>query len=82
MSAAETPWIAVVDRLPPVGKRVLVRHARSPGYDCDGEIDANGVWHCSNGFIYPHGGQALITFNPTHWMPRDQTDPAGPRVAA
>ena len=69
-------WISATDELPPVGQRVDVKHVEAPGYDCDGEVDDKGVWHCRNGFITPGGRCGMFTFTPTHWRPRQPTGPA------
>jgi hypothetical protein len=56
-------WIRAAN-VPPAGQRVDVMHVLNRNYDCDGEVDDSGHWHCSSGFILPNG---VFTFNPTHW---------------
>lgn len=69
-AAREEGWKpASVDK-PPVGERVDVMHVLARSYDCDGEVDEAGVWHCSNGFILPGGRAGILAFNPTHWRAR------------
>lgn len=60
-------WVSVMNDAPPIGQRVEVMHILSRGYDTDGECDADGSWHCSNGFVLPN---TMFTFNPTHWRLR------------
>lgn len=63
-------WIPIATASPPVGERVWCAHERSaPAYNCLGHIDANGEWHCANGFILPRGRFGMLTFTPTHWRP-------------
>lgn len=57
-------WKSVMNEAPPVGERVDVMHILNRSYDCDGECDAQGKWHCTNGFILPN---MMFVWSPTHW---------------
>ncbi len=61
-------WHYVANKAPTIGERVDVMHILNRFYDTDGECDADGVWHCSNGFILP---DLRFTLNPTHWRSRE-----------
>jgi hypothetical protein len=61
---------------PATGERVDVMHVLSRQYDTDGEVDADGQWHCSNGFVLPGCPYGVLTFSPTHWRPRTADDAA------
>jgi hypothetical protein len=69
IEAGADGWHYVANMAPPLGKRVEVMHILNRSYDNDGECDAEGKWHCSNGFILPN---MLFTFNPTHWRDSDE----------
>ena len=63
-SAEIEGWTRAADALPPAGERVDVMHVLSRSYDTDGEVDAEGRWHCCNGFVLPN---MMFVWNPTHW---------------
>lgn len=64
-------WKSVMNEAPAVGERVEVMHILNRSYDTEGECDAEGVWHCANGFVLPN---MMLTFDPTHW--RAKGDPS------
>lgn len=65
MAAAQADgWTFCKTGKPDAGVRVDVMHVLNRSYDTDGEIDDDGQWHCSNGFLLPN---MMFTFSPTHW---------------
>ncbi len=62
--AAADGWTFAPGDSPPAGERVECMHILARDYDCHGERDGTGQWHCSNGFILP---DMKFTFSPTHW---------------
>jgi hypothetical protein len=73
-SAGVGKWISASKALPPVGQRVECRHKNAlPGYECTGEVDADGSWQCANAFIIP---PRFLSFDPTHWRPLADQQPA------
>lgn len=66
-------WHYVANKAPAIGESVEVMHILNRSYDNEGECDADGKWHCANGFVLPN---MLFTFNPTHWRSKP-THPSG-----
>lgn len=60
-------WTRAAEALPPAGERVDVMHVLNRSYDCDGEVDEAGDWHCSNAFLLPN---MQLAWSPTHWRPK------------